>query len=94
LDGFDMTKVLIGDEPSQRSKMFWQRREDKAARVGKWKWLESAKGKGLYDLENDIGETNDLSAKHPEVLHQLQSAFAQWRTEMDATEPRGPFRDY
>lgn len=94
LDGFDMLPVLRGDTPSPRTEMFWQRRADKAARVGPWKWLDSARGKGLYDLSSDPGETRDLSKDKPEVLQMLQKKFAAWRAAMDATEPRGPFRDY
>ena len=94
LDGFDMLPILRGEKPSPRQDMFWQRRSDKAARVGNWKWLDSAKGKGLYDLSNDIGETKDLSKEKPEILQMMQARFAAWRKEMDATEPRGPFRDY
>lgn len=94
LDGFDMLPVLRGDAPSPRTEMFWQRRSDKAARVGHWKWLDSAKGKGLYDLRTDPGETRNLAGEKPEVLRELQEKFAAWRTTMDATEPRGPFRDY
>lgn len=94
LDGFDMLPVLRGDMPSPRTEMFWQRRADKAARVGPWKWLDSARGKGLYDLSSDPGETRDLSKDKPEVLRMLQKKFAAWRAAMDTTEPRGPFRDY
>jgi len=94
LDGFDMLPVLRGDEPSQRTTMFWQRRDDKAARVGHFKWLDSEKGTGLYDLSQDIGETHDLSAEQPQKLAELKVAFEQWRSDMDASEPRGPFRDY
>jgi hypothetical protein len=74
--------------------MFWQRRGDKAARVGQWKWIESAKGNGLYDLASDLGETRDLSQEKPEELARMKARFAAWRAEMDASEPRGPFRDY
>ena len=79
---------------SPRTEMFWQRRGDKAARVGQWKWVQSEKGGGLFDLAADPGETKDLSAAKPEVLARLKSRFAAWREEMDAAEPRGPFRDY
>jgi hypothetical protein len=74
--------------------MFWQRRGDKAARVGRWKWVESSKGNGLFDLETDLGETKDLSRENPEILQQVRARFTAWREEMDAAEPRGPFRDY
>lgn len=94
LDGFDMLPVLRGDTPSPRREMFWQRRADKAARFENWKWLQSAKGTGLYDLSADPGETTDLSKTKPEVLRLMEDKFANWRREMDATEPRGPFRDY
>ena len=94
LDGFDMLPVLCGEAKSSRNEMFWQRRADKAARVGNWKWLESAKGSGLYDVNTDIGETRDLSREKPEVVKMLQEKFTQWQSEMDASEPRGPFRDY
>lgn len=94
LDGFDMLPVLRGEAPSARKEMFWQRRGDKAARFENWKWLESAKGSGLYDLSQDVGETNDLSAAQPALAAQMRERFEEWRASMDATEPRGPFRDY
>jgi arylsulfatase A len=45
-------------------------------------------------LAEDIGESNDLSAQRPEKLAELQAAFAQWKQQMEAAEPRGPFRDF
>jgi arylsulfatase A-like enzyme len=94
LDGFDMLPILRGEKSSPRTEMFWQRRADKAARIGNWKWLDSAKGKGLYDLATDLGESHDVSKENPEVVKLMQTRFAAWRKSMDATEPRGPFRDY
>ncbi len=94
LDGHDMLPVLAGEAPSPRRQMYWQRRDDKAARIGHWKWVESARGGGLFDLSKDIGETTDLSASRPEKLIEIRARFDRWRTEMDAAEPRGPFRDY
>ena len=94
MDGFDMLPILRGETKSPRKEMFWQRRSDKAARYENWKWLESAKGNGLYDLSSDPGETKDLSAEKPEVARMMRGRFEAWRAEMDAAEPRGPFRDY
>jgi hypothetical protein len=56
--------------------------------------VESAKGGGLYDLKADLGEKQDLSTQRPEVVKRMQERLAAWRAEMDAAEPRGPFRDY
>ncbi len=94
LDGFDMLPVLEGKAKSRRTEMFWQRRGDRAARVGSYKWVESAAGSGLFDLSKDIGEKTDLSQTHPEVLKRVKERWQAWRKEMDAAEPRGPFRDY
>ena len=94
LDGFDMLPVLTGKSKSQRTEMFWERRADRAARVGNWKWVESARGNGLFDLSVDVGEKNDLSSEHPKILAQLKAKFARWNVRMDNAEPRGPFRDY
>lgn len=93
-DGFDMLPVLAGKIPSPRKEMFWERRGEVAARVGDWKWLDSKRGRGLYYLPDDISEKNDLSAQHPEKVEQLQNRLAKWQQEMEATEPRGPFRNY
>src|SRR5262245_57390879 len=94
LDGFDMLPALLSEGKSPRAEMFWQRRNDKAARIGKYKWVESAKNSGLFDLETDLGEKNDLSRERPEVLAKVQARWRAWRQEMDDSEPRGPFRDY
>lgn len=94
LDGFDMLPVLRGEQTSLRTEMFWQRRSDKAARIGNWKWIESVKAKGLYDLNSDLGETKDLSRENPDIARMLKDRFEAWQKEMDASEPRGPFRDF
>jgi arylsulfatase A-like enzyme len=94
LDGFNMLPVLEGKARSSRTEFFWQRQGDKAARVGHWKWVESQAGSGLFDLSTDLPEKNDLSAQKPDVLKKLKERWLAWRKEMDAAEPRGPFRDY
>ncbi len=93
-DGFDMLPVLCGKQPSPRERMFWKRRGDMAARVGHWKWVDSERGAGLFDLSQDVGEKRDLSEQNPDKLAELKAAFAAWQAEMQAAAPRGPFRDY
>ena len=94
LDGFDMRPVLKGEQPSPRDAMFWERRNDHAARVGHWKWIESERGGGLFNLATDLGEQHDLSESQPQIVAQLKARFAAWKQEMKAAEPRGPFRDF
>jgi len=93
-DGFSLLPVLCGKAKSQRTEMYWQRRLDSAARVGKYKWIDAERGGGLFDLSEDIGEQHDLSEKLPDVAAEMQAKFHSWRQEMDIAEPRGPFRNY
>jgi arylsulfatase A-like enzyme len=94
LDGNDISRVLEGSAASPRKEFFWQYREEKAARVGQWKWVEATRGGGLFDLAADIGEKRDLSPERPDIVKDLRARWAAWRKEMDDAEPRGPFRDY
>jgi len=94
LDGFNMLPLLEGKAKSRRTEFFWQRRSEKAARAGEWKWIESERGGGLFNLSTDIGEKNDLSREKPDVLARVKDRWAAWRKEMNESEPRGPFRDY
>lgn len=94
-DGFDWWPVIRGESKSPRHEMFWKRKDLVGARVGKWKWVDmGGKSGGLFDLETDIGESKDLSSARPDVLQMVKARYANWLKEMEAAEPRGPFRDY
>lgn len=94
VDGFDMMPILTGQRESPREEMFWERRGDRAARVGHWKWVQSQRGTGLFDLSQDVGEQRDLSVQRPEMLKHVKDRFAAWKESMEQAEPRGPFRDF
>ena len=94
LDGFDWWPTLRGESASPRKEMFWKRRDQIGARVGQWKWVQMGKQGGLFNLDNDIAETHDLSESRPEILAMVKNRYANWLREMEAAEPRGPFRDF
>ena len=96
LDGFNMLPMLEGQGKVERKEMFWYRTytDAAAARSGNWKWVNHAGKEGLYDLSTDIGESKDLSQERPEILKTVKERYAAWQAEMEASEPRGPFRDY
>ena len=41
----------------------------------------------LYDLSKDIGETDNLVYRQPEVAQELLNMLAEWRTEVGAQMP-------
>lgn len=96
LDGYDWWPTLRGEAESPRTEMFWKRREQRAARIGNWKWTDMGQGgSGLFDLSEDIGEKNDLSVEKPEILERLKGRYEAWyRETMIEAEPRGPFKDF
>lgn len=93
-DGFDMMPVLKGGKQSDRTKMFWQFRGDIATRIDNWKWIDSRRGTGLFNLSEDISETTDLSEQYPDILSRMKMEFGTWKKEMENAEPRGPFKDF
>ena len=95
LDGYDWWTTLRGQGLSPRTKMFWQRRDQTAARVENWKWVDmDDRQRGLFDLSEDVGEKTDLSSSHPDRLRWIRTELAAWQQEMAAAEPRRPFRDF
>jgi arylsulfatase A len=71
-DGLSIVPTLRGaGEQKQHDHLYWafyERGGARALRMGKWKAVEQPLGKPvqLYDLDADVGETNDLAAKHPD----------------------------
>jgi arylsulfatase A-like enzyme len=95
LDGYDWWSTVKGKTKSPRSEMFWKRQNLIGARVGNWKWVDmGGKSGGLFDLAADIGEKRDLSQQRPDILKMVKGRYANWLAEMEAAEPRGPFRDF
>jgi arylsulfatase A-like enzyme len=66
-----------------------------AVRVGDYKLIESYEDGHveLYNLKDDIGEKNDLSAKMPEKAAGLKKMLQDWRNSIDALMP-APNPDY
>ncbi len=56
---------------------------------GDWKLLEFLEDGHLelYDLKNDIGETQNLASKFPDKAKELHSQLVQWRTDINAPFP-------
>jgi arylsulfatase A-like enzyme len=65
-------------------------------RSGKWKLHEYFEDGGLelYDLENDIGEQNNLAETMPEKARLLHEKLKRWRREIGAPVPREQNPEY
>jgi len=60
-------------------------------RDGDWKLVQGARGLkdevGLYHLVDDIGESQNVAAKHPEQVERMLADLNAWKTDVkqDAT---------
>ncbi|AQT67343.1 Arylsulfatase [Anaerohalosphaera lusitana] len=77
---------LGGYKPSQG---VWRTVPGGAVRVGDWKLIEFFDDGHveLYNLKEDIGETNDLARKMPEKAKELHGILKKWQAEVDAPIP-------
>jgi arylsulfatase A-like enzyme len=90
LDGVDLLPYLAGDKRSEppHEALYWRFGEQMAVRKGAWKLVKydpvADGGKGrpaaakLYNLTDDPGEKNDLAAREPEKVKDLQLAWDDW----------------
>lgn len=77
IDGLSMAPTLLG-QPSRQEKhesLYWEFKEKQAVRMGDWKAVRIGGEDGrleLYDLKSDIGEQQDLSKRHPEIIKKIR----------------------
>ncbi|MBD3267265.1 sulfatase-like hydrolase/transferase [bacterium] len=103
-DGENVADTLLGKSSASRSApLFFRRPPDRenfreykslpdlAVRDGKWKLLCDYGGENpqLYNLEDDLGEANNLAEKHPAVTKRLTQAILEWNATLpkDAGDP-------
>jgi len=80
--GKSLVPALISDVTIPRESLWWLHEGNRAIRVGDWK-LVAAKGTPweLYDLKTDRAEQNNLAAKMPGKVKELEAA---WQSQTDS----------
>jgi len=91
IDGEDFSKVLLGEKQSGDVDTFYYYWMNQllAVRKGDWKlWVRRGGWEGteevneLYNLRDDIGETNSLFEQEPEIVRNLQTVLDAARNEL------------
>jgi len=81
LDGVNLLPYLTGEKTSPpHEHLFWRYGGNSAVRQGGWKLVKQSPASvfRLYNLADDVGETNDLSAARPEIARRLQEQLDAW----------------
>jgi arylsulfatase A-like enzyme len=100
LDGESILPLLRQDGALKRNTIYWHYPHyhgagiapSSAIRKGQYKmieWLdtsfpETAHRYELYDLENDLGESHNLSREQPQRLSELKENLSKWREKIGA----------
>jgi len=97
VDGMDITAILTGKDTNlEHQLLVWDTGHETAIRQGKWKlktatddqyanyeMVDIELGTFLYDLEQDPGESVDLSKQHPEVVEELTKLYKIWKKDIN-----------
>lgn len=91
IDGISLLPTLLGlPNQQQHEYLYWEiRRPDngkQAVRMGKWKGIRrdllnnSDPHLYLYNLDTDIGESNDISGSHPDIVSRIEQIMTDAHT--------------
>ena len=92
-DGVSIKNVLLEDESLGQRTFFWDferftppsPKGQQAIRKGPWKLSVNAMGQdgvGLYNLDDDIGEENNLADKYPKRTRAMLNELETWRKDV------------
>ncbi len=91
LDGLSFAPTLLGhtERQKQHESLYWafyERGGARALRMGKWKAVQQPIHSPiqLFNLDQDLGEKNDVAAKHPDVVARMKKLM----DDADTPSPR------
>lgn len=82
-DGHDFSEVMFSQKELEERPFFWRYRGQWAVRKGYWKYLRIKDEEYLFNLKDDIQESNNLIDDHPDKMLELKKYLAEWEDEMD-----------
>ncbi len=93
IDGISFLPTLLNQEgQKEHDYLYWEFHERggrRAIRKGDWKLVQynlfdsEKRTTELYDLSNDIGETNNLASEHPELVNEMLDLMISSHVESD-----------
>lgn len=97
IDGIDISQTVLNNKPLPQRALYWHyphyhtegASPYSAIRLGDWKLIEIFENQGLelYNLKDDIGETNNLYNKNPKKANELYAMLKKWRNDVGAQMP-------
>ena len=79
LDGVDLLPFLKGEKSDKPHQTFyWRNSPNWAIRDGSYKLINAGGINWLYDLNVDLGETDNIASEYPNVVEKLTLKFNEW----------------
>ncbi|HWS89646.1 MAG TPA: arylsulfatase [Pyrinomonadaceae bacterium] len=87
-DGLSLQSLLLGGRAPRREFLYWEFHEGgfaQAVRMGSWKAVRKGLDGAveLYDLKTDVGETRDVSARHPALVRRAAEVMRREHVESE-----------
>jgi len=86
LDGTNLLPYLLGEKQGNpHDKLFWRKLDEAGVRIGAHKLIRLKNyGSVLYNLTNDLGETDNLLTKETTTANELLENLSIWESKMIA----------
>jgi arylsulfatase A-like enzyme len=87
LDGISMVNAILGKPQRNHEYLYWEFHErgfSQAIRMGDWKGVRVRNRNGpieLYNLKEDLGETRNIAAQHPDVVAKISDLMRSARSD-------------
>ncbi|TSJ38821.1 arylsulfatase [Mucilaginibacter corticis] len=79
VEGNSLAGLFKGKPYKDHDAIYWEHEGSRAIRKGKWKLVaENNTPWELYDMESDRSELNNLAAKYPDKVKQLETTYLAW----------------
>ncbi len=107
-NGISILPVITGKSQPKHESLNWEFQLDgwsrimpdggfrQSARIDNWKGVRYgiASKTELYNLDDDISETNNLAAEHPEIVEKMNQLFEKNRSDTEGFPYGGVIQDY
>ena len=83
MDGISLLPRIIGNNTVNKGEIYWEHYGNRAIVEGYWKMVKNSdENWKLFNMKEDITESNDLSSQHPDVFKNLKEKHSNWEKEV------------
>ena len=81
-DGISIVPTLLGrGQQREHPYLYWELGAARAVRMGHFKAVRAKRDVELYDLRDDLAESTDVAAKHPDVVERVRAILDEAHTD-------------